>query len=141
MKNPSVREYVVHVLLNDWPSLMSGGMSAPFACASLYVSNGYAKVLFGALAIVAVIAAGFRIWAKEREDHLKTYSDLKNELHKKGQPRVIVALNNDDWGRLLFVSRTTLIHPHSIFGLKIFGEGKKSSPMKLLHIGITWFQP
>lgn len=100
MKRPTVREYLLAVLLDDWPTLMSGGLSVPFAGAALYVSNAYARILFGVLAITAVVAAGFRMWAKEREAHLKTHTELESELDKQGRPKVIVVLNSDAWGTL-----------------------------------------
>jgi len=100
MTIPTVREYLRAVVVSDWPSILSGGLSVPFTCIALFVSNTYAKTLFGLLAVTGAFIAGYRKWAKERKAHLETQSELENEIAKQGRPAVTVELKNDEWGTL-----------------------------------------
>ena len=70
LSKPTARGYL-RLLIADWASVVSGGLSVPFTCLALVVDNRYAKVLFVVLAFLGLLYAGYRLWANERLRHIQ----------------------------------------------------------------------
>ena len=60
---------------NDWFTGMSGPLSVPFAAAAVWSSGHTQRILWGCLAVAAVVFSSYRVWRNERRDadaHLGT---------------------------------------------------------------------
>jgi hypothetical protein len=64
--HPNLPTYL-RALWNDWLTGMCGALSVPFtAIAVLWAHAPSAKLLWGCLAILAFVMAGYRVWSNER---------------------------------------------------------------------------
>src|SRR5260370_1185054 len=61
---PNIKGFFL-VIWNDWGARMSGIFTVPFTILTIAFS-GYARGLFGAMAIFAFLITAYRIWADER---------------------------------------------------------------------------
>jgi hypothetical protein len=101
VSKPTAREFL-HVLVADWASLVSGGLSVPFTVLALFLGNQYAKVLFATLAALGVLTAAYRIWANERSRHLEALSVLRHQMiEKTNRQKVREALQQFKDGKTL----------------------------------------
>src|SRR5580704_14035441 len=82
-ENTSIPTLFVYfrALWNDWLTGMCGALSVPFAAiAVLWAHAPPAKLLWGCLAILAFVVAGYRIWRNERNDRSNEVAELRQEL-------------------------------------------------------------
>jgi len=83
MTRPSLKEFL-RVLVSEWPSRVSGGLSVPFTLLALYFGNQYAKALFAVLAVLALLVAVYSVWANERRQLLvELQKTTASELQKR----------------------------------------------------------
>lgn len=66
-------------LCGDWFTGMCGALSVPFTAFAVLL-RGPSRIVWGALAAVAFIVAGYRVWAKERSTRLREVDDLKSQV-------------------------------------------------------------
>jgi len=78
IKPPSIPEFF-RIIWADWGSRVSGALSVPFTVAALLVNTNYAKVIWACLAVIAVAATVYQIWARERTRAVDLYSELSRE--------------------------------------------------------------
>jgi len=78
---PSLMEFIRR-FVGDWASLISGGLSVPFAILSVLSNSRYAKVSFAVLAVVGILIASYRLWAGERERLLSGQQALTEALRE-----------------------------------------------------------
>ena len=69
VSKPTAREFL-RVLVADWASLVSGGLSVPFAYFALFANNSWNRVAYAGLALLGLLFASFRIWKRERLAHV-----------------------------------------------------------------------
>jgi len=96
---PTLIEFLKR-LVGDTTSLISGGLSVPFAALSLYLDNKYAKASFGVLAAAGFLIASYRLWAAERRNALAVQDRLMEEVDKRGRPEITVELKEGSGGIL-----------------------------------------
>ena len=65
-RKPSIINYF-SAIAGNWFSIMSGGLSIPFAFAALYLQDPNIKLLFVILAICCLLIAPYIVWSKERK--------------------------------------------------------------------------
>src|SRR5260370_23649635 len=83
--NPNLLTYL-GALWNDWLTGMCGAVSVPFtAIAVLWAHAPSAKLLWGCLAVLAFLIAGYRVWRNERSDRSKEVSKLRQEKDREIQ--------------------------------------------------------
>jgi len=69
-------------LWSDWLTRMCGALSVPFtAIAVLWANAPSAKLLWGCLAILAFVMAGYRVWSNERNERTNEVGDLRRKLN------------------------------------------------------------
>jgi hypothetical protein len=96
---PTLTEFFKR-LINDTTSLISGGLSVPFAVFSILANSKYAKASFGVLSSTGFLIACYRLWAGERRNTLVVQERLAEEIDKRGRPEITVELKEGDGGRL-----------------------------------------
>lgn len=74
-----LRTYL-RTFLSDWLARMSGPLSVPFAAAALWSSSHGARILWGCLAVAALVFGSYRVWRKERIDATAKLSAKESEL-------------------------------------------------------------
>ena len=99
VNRPTPQDFI-YTLLKNWASLVSGALSVPFTMLSIYSTNPNAKVIFGLLAVCGVFVASYQLWAREREERVKTQDELERQIVKFGRPDVTLGLKNDEAGQL-----------------------------------------
>ena len=60
---------------------MSGAFSVPFAALTVFVKSTYARIIWGLMAVAALLFSAFLIWARER----KTVIELREKISPKIQ--------------------------------------------------------
>lgn len=78
-EKPSLKEFCL-VFWGDWGAKVSGVFSVPFTVATLLADSTKTKLIWGALAISAMIAAAYRIWSIERKQVCKLDDRLAPKL-------------------------------------------------------------
>jgi hypothetical protein len=96
---PTLTEFFER-LINDTTSLISGGLSVPFAVFSIFADSKYAKASFGVLSLIGFLIASYRLWAVERRNTLAVQERLIEEIDKRGRPEVTVELKEGSGGTL-----------------------------------------
>lgn len=96
---PTLREFFKR-LIDDTTSLISGGLSVPFAVFSIFADSKYAKASFGVLSLIGFLVACYRLWAGERRNTLVVQERLAEEIDKRGRPEITVELKEGDGGKL-----------------------------------------
>jgi hypothetical protein len=96
---PTLTEFFKR-LINDTTSLISGGLSVPFALFSIFANSKYAKASFGVLSLIGFLIASYRLWAAERRNTLAVQERLVDEIDKRGRPEVTVELKDGSGGTL-----------------------------------------
>jgi hypothetical protein len=82
---PNIRGFF-SVIWYDWGALMSGIFTVPFTLATI-VFTGYARGIFGAMAILAFLATAYRVWADERRLLIGLEQHLAPRLGIEFDPR------------------------------------------------------
>jgi hypothetical protein len=82
---PNIRGFF-HVIWYDWGARMSGIFTVPFTLATI-VFTGYARGIFGAMAIAAFLATAYQIWADERRLLVSLEQHLAPRLRIEFDPR------------------------------------------------------
>jgi hypothetical protein len=83
--DPNLLRYL-RALCNDWLTRMCGALSVPFAAiAVLWANAPSAKLLWGGLAVLAFLIAGYRVWRNERSDRTKEVDRLRQEKDREIQ--------------------------------------------------------
>ena len=72
---------------------MSGPLTVPFAVLALYVDNAWLKALFGGLAIICVLFAGYLVWRHERM-RANRADDRVEALEVKLRPGLVFAMGD-----------------------------------------------
>lgn len=93
-KPPSLLEFF-RVLWEDWGSRVSGALSVPFTAAALFASAALSRILWACLALLAVLATVYQIWAKERSRVIKVTS----ELERSSSPQFVGRINDLSFGQ------------------------------------------
>jgi hypothetical protein len=70
----------LQAFVGDWFAIISGGLSVPLTIYSLSQNTPFAKGIWGSIAVIGFLLAGYRIWGKERTRVL--------ELH--GRPELTI---------------------------------------------------
>ncbi len=96
---PTLTEFFKR-LIDDTTSLISGGLSVPFAVFSIFANSKYAKIAFGVLSLTGFLIASYRLWAGERRNTLAVQERLAKEINKRGRPEVTVELKEGSGGTL-----------------------------------------
>ncbi len=96
---PTLTEFFKR-LIDDTTSLISGGLSVPFAVFSIFADSKYAKASFGVLSLIGFLIASYRLWAAERRNTLAVQERLVDEIDKRGRPEVTVELKDGSGGTL-----------------------------------------
>ncbi len=96
---PTLTEFVKR-LIDDTTSLISGGLSVPFAIFSIFADSRYAKASFGVLSLIGFLIACYRLWAGERRGTLAVQERLIEEINKRGRPEITVELKEGSGGAL-----------------------------------------
>jgi hypothetical protein len=60
VNKPTPQDFI-NALVQNWASLVSGGLSVPFTVFSIYTNNPNAKLISGLLAVVGVIVASYSL--------------------------------------------------------------------------------
>lgn len=80
LSRPSPLTYL-KALFSDWLTGMCGTLSVPFAAiAVLWAHASAAKLLWGCLATLAFVVAGYRVWRKERNVRIKNIEDFNSQI-------------------------------------------------------------
>ena len=98
VNKPTPQDFI-NALVQNWASLVSGGLSVPFTVFSIYTNNPNAKLISGLLAVVGVIVASYSLWARERDERIKTQGELERQTAKLGRPLVTLGVKSDNLGR------------------------------------------
>jgi hypothetical protein len=77
--NLTLRAYL-RAFFGDWFARMSGPISVPFAAIAVWVSAGYAKILWGCLGAVCFFTASYRVWREERRTKQVMVQKLSLEI-------------------------------------------------------------
>jgi hypothetical protein len=96
---PTLTEFFKR-LIDDTTSLISGGLSVPFAVFSIFADSKYAKASFGVLSLIGFLTASYRLWAAERRNTLAVQERLADEIDRRGRPEVTVELKDGNGGTL-----------------------------------------
>jgi len=96
---PTLTEFFKR-LVDDTTSLISGGLSVPFAIFSIFADSKYAKASFGVLSLTGFLIACYRLWAGERRNTLVVQERLAEEIDKRGRPEITVELKEGSGGTL-----------------------------------------
>ena len=72
---------------------MSGPLTVPFAVLALYVDNAWLKALFGVLAMICVLFAGYLVWRHERMRANRS-DDRVEALEVKLRPGLVFAMGD-----------------------------------------------
>src|ERR1700730_4947656 len=99
VNKPTPQDFI-YSLVKNWASLVSGGLSVPFAIMSVYANNPNTKTGFAILTVVGMIVASYSLWAQEREERVRTQDELERQIVKLGRPDVTLGLKNDEKGQL-----------------------------------------
>jgi hypothetical protein len=85
---PTIGQFL-QVAYQDWTTLMSGALTVPFTVlATALPSNwGYARPIFGVMAVLFFSATVYRVWAKEREQRIALEKHLAPRLRLEFDPR------------------------------------------------------
>jgi len=96
---PTMAEFFKR-LIDDTTSLISGGLSVPFAVFSIFANSNYARASFGVLSLTGFLIACFRLWAGERRNTLVVQERFAKEMDKRGRPEITVELKEGSGGTL-----------------------------------------
>lgn len=83
--HPSIREFF-RVIWFDWAALMSGIFTVPFTIVAVAVSSGYARGIFGTMAVAAILFTAYRVWYEERRQLVENEQHLAPRLRLEFDP-------------------------------------------------------
>src|SRR5215472_7743257 len=84
-REPDAREFLRVVWL-DWAALVSGVFTIPFTIAAILLPSGYGRAISGVMAILALLATSYRIWASERRQRVLLELHLAPRLRLEFDP-------------------------------------------------------
>lgn len=99
INEPTPKEFI-YSFAGNWASIISGGLSVPFTILSLYSNGSHGKLFFRVLAVFGIVFSSYKMWAREREEWIKTSKQLDDEIAKQGRPKITLVLHTGEWSEL-----------------------------------------
>lgn len=93
-------------ILADWLARVSGGFSVPFTIIATYSNSSYGKVIFGILALFALLFAAFRIWRNERIS-LANIKSEKLAIEEGLKPKLALSFDATNQACVTFVPNSS----------------------------------